>query len=238
VEAPIAGLSPAFDGYRIAHLSDLHIGSIDRLERGLEWAGRANALSPDLAVVTGDFVSSGTAYYRDAAAVVGVLQATDGTVAVLGNHDQWNAPHLIDLLQQQGVRVLCNQSIVLRRDGARLTLAGLDDEYAGRSDLELTLAERESGVPTVLLAHYPSIFPRAADSGVELTLSGHTHGGQIGVPFLAERLNLARLSGQASRGLHRRGKSLIHVSAGLGTSGPPLRLGIPPEITLVVLRRA
>jgi predicted MPP superfamily phosphohydrolase len=93
-------------------------------------------------------------------------------------------------------------------------------------------------VPTILLAHYPSAFAGAAARDVELTLSGHTHGGQIGVPFLAQRLNFARLFGQASQGLQTSGKSQLYVNAGLGTSGPPLRLGIPPEIALIVLRRA
>ena len=238
IEVPIAGLSPAFDGYRIAQLSDLHIGSLDRLERGLDWARRANALAPDLAVVTGDFVTSGTAYYEDAARVTGALEAPGGTLAVLGNHDQWNAPALIAALEQRGVRVLCNAWRLVERDGASLVVAGIDDAYAGRADLEQTLAGRPSGVPTILLAHYPSTFAAAADRGVELTLSGHTHGGQLAVPFLARYLNFARLTGQASQGLHSRGKSQLYVNGGLGTSGPPLRLGVPPEIALIVLRRS
>jgi uncharacterized protein len=237
IEIPIAGLSPEFDGYRIVQLSDLHIGSFDRLERGLDWARRANGLSPDLAVLTGDFVTGGTSYYSDAAAVAGALSAPDGTLAVLGNHDRWNSAALIAELEQRGVRVLCNAWRLLERGGSRLVVAGLDDAWAGREDLELTLSSRPSGVPTILLAHYPSTFARAAARGVELTLSGHTHGGQIGVPFVAQTLNFARLFGQASRGLQSQGKSHLYVNAGLGTSGPPLRLGIPPEIALIVLRR-
>jgi uncharacterized protein len=238
IEVPIAGLSEAFDGYRIVQLSDLHIGSLDRLERGLEWAKRANALAADLAVVTGDLVTSGTAYYADAARVLGALEARDGTVAVLGNHDQWNPPLLVQELEQQGVKVLRNEWQLVERHGQSLVVAGLDDMYAGRSDLELALVGRPSGAPTVLLAHYPTFFEAAAQRGVALTLSGHTHGGQIGLPFLANSLNFARLSGQASRGLRTRGASHLYVNAGLGTSGPPLRLGVPPEIALIVLRRA
>lgn len=238
IDVPIAGLAPAFDGYRIVQLSDLHIGSLDRREQGLGWARRANALSPDLAVVTGDFVSSGTAYYEDAAQVTAALTAPDGTLAVLGNHDQWDEKALIAALEARGVTVLCNEWRRIERDGAELVIAGLDDAYAGRADLDSALRDRPSGAATILLAHYPSAFALAAERGVELTLSGHTHGGQIGVPFLAQRLNFARLFGQASRGLQSRGKSHLYVSAGLGTSGPPLRLGVPPEIALIVLRRA
>lgn len=238
IHVPIAGLPSVFDGYRIVQLSDLHIGSLDRLERGLGWARRANGLGADLAVVTGDLVTSGTVYYADAAEVVAALSAPDGTLAVLGNHDQWNPPALVRELEQRGVQVLRNTSRRVERGGSALLVAGLDDAYGGHPDLDQALAGKPSGAPTVLLAHYPTFFQAAVQRGVELTLAGHTHGGQIGVPFFADRLNFARLSGQASRGLRTRGKSHLYVNAGLGTSGPPLRLGVPPEIALIVLRRA
>jgi predicted MPP superfamily phosphohydrolase len=104
--------------------------------------------------------------------------------------------------------------------------------------MKLTLEGRPPGVPTLLLAHYPESFPSAAGYDVSLILSGHTHGGQIGLPFFAERLHLGMFARHGTRGLYRRGASTLFVSAGLGTSGPPLRLGIPPEIALFVLKRA
>lgn len=237
VRVPVAGLPAAFEGYRIVQLTDLHIGSYDRVDRGKEWARLANEQRADLAVVTGDIVTAGTEFYGDAAAVIGELSAPDGVVATLGNHDQWDADACTRALEARGVTVLRNQSLTLERDGARLHVAGIDDRYAGRDDLDRTLADCDAGAPTVLLSHYPDFFEPAAQRGVALVLSGHTHGGQIGVPFLARFVNVASLSKQRAAGLVQQGKSALYVSAGLGTTGPPLRLGIAPEIAVIELAR-
>lgn len=238
IDVPIPGLSPAFDGYRIVQLSDLHIGSFAPQARGVRWAELANACRPDLTVVTGDFVTSGTDFYPDAVEVVSQLRAPDGVVAVLGNHDQSDSKQLERGLVERDVSVLDNRWSVVRRGEAELCVAGVGDRWTRRTDLEAALAGRPSGAPTVLLAHDPECFERAAARGVELTLSGHTHGGQIGVPLVARRLNIARLARQRPQGLARLGASLLYVTAGLGTTGPPLRLGIPPEVALLVLRAA
>jgi len=236
LEIPIAGLDPALDGLRVAHLSDLHIGGFDSVAEGRRWVDRANALTPDIVAVTGDLVTSGTHWYEDAAEVIGRLRGRRGVFVSLGNHDQWDAPKLVTLLERSGARVLRNAwQLVDAAEGA-IVVAGLDDRYTKRDDLALTLDGRPPGVPTVLLAHYPESFSAAAGYGVALVLSGHTHGGQIGVPFFAERLHLGMLTRHASRGLYRRGASTLFVSAGLGTTGPPLRLGIPPEIALFILK--
>ena len=237
MELDIRGLGPELDGYRIVQLSDLHIGSFDPRERGREWVERANRLEPDLAVVTGDLVTAGTHYYEDAAEVISGLVARDGVLVCLGNHDQWDAPRLVSELTRRNVVVLENAWKAIERGKSSFIVAGLGDRYTGRDDLEQTLAGRPEGVPTVLLAHYPESFSGAAARGVELVLSGHTHGGQLGVPGLARRLHVAALSRQRGRGLVRSGESTLYVNAGLGTTGPPMRLGIPPEIALFTLRR-
>jgi predicted MPP superfamily phosphohydrolase len=236
VPVPIESLPAELDGYRIAHLSDLHIGSYDTKARGLEWVERSNRLEPDLVLVTGDLVTSGTRFYADVAEVIGALRAKDGVLVSLGNHDQWDPAALVAELEKRGARVLRNQWVTIERGAALLCVAGLDDRYTKRDDLEKTLAGRPAGVPTVLMSHYPDYFRGAAERGVDLTLSGHTHGGQFGIPFVSERANFARMMGQASRGLYRRGKSTLYVSSGLGTTGPPMRLGVAPEIALLVLR--
>lgn len=236
IEVPVERLHPDLEGYRIVQLSDLHIGSYDDRARGLQWATLANALSPDLVVVTGDLVTSGTAYYGDVAEVLARLRAKDGVFVVLGNHDQWDAAALASVIESRGPRVLANEHVRIERGRGAFTLAGVDDAYSGRDDVELTLSGRPEDLPTVLLAHYPDFFAAAARHGVDLTLSGHTHGGQLGVPFLADRLNLASLLGQPSRGLFQRGSSSLYVNAGLGTTGPPLRIGVAPEIAVLVLR--
>ncbi len=238
IEVALAGLPAAFDGYRLVHLSDLHIGSYDPEATGLGWARTANALGADLALVTGDLVTSGTKYYEAAAEVVGALRAKDGTIATLGNHDQWDDEALAEQLTKRGVRVLRNEWVGVERDSETLVIAGVDDLWTEKADLEKTLADRPASSTTVLLAHYPDFFREVTEKRVALTLSGHTHGGQFGVPFLSDRLNLARALGHRPRGLFREGESVLYVNAGLGTTGPPIRLGIPPEIVLMVLRAA
>jgi predicted MPP superfamily phosphohydrolase len=238
LEIRIPGLAEGLDGYRIAHLSDLHIGSYDRVDRGRKWVEQANALDADLVAVTGDLVTSGTAYYEDVAAVLEGLRARDGVLVSMGNHDQWNNDALTEAIERRGPKVLRNAWVAIEREGARLVVAGLDDAYTEKNDLDRTLADRPPGVPTVLLAHYPDFFRAAAERGVALVLSGHTHGGQFGIPFFAERWNLARALGLAGRGVSRAGGSTLHVSAGLGTTGPPMRLGVAPEIALLVLKSA
>lgn len=235
-EIPIDGLDPAFDGYRVVQLSDLHIGSFDSKHRGLRWIRQANALGPDLCAVTGDLVTSGAAFYEDAAEVVGQLRAPDGVFVCMGNHDQWDNERLTAELGHRGVRVLRNQNHLISRGPARLVVAGLDDRFTQRDDLAQTLAGRPPDVPTLLLAHYPSSGLDAIDHGVQLVLSGHTHGGQIGVPWAGARLNLGRLLADTGAGLRRIDSGWQFVSTGLGTTGPPFRLAVTPEIGLLVLR--
>ncbi len=236
VDVPIVGLSPELDGYRIAQMSDLHIGNFDTKRRGLAWAAQVSRLEPDLVAVTGDLVTTGSAFYEDVAEVIGAVRARDGVFVSLGNHDQWNPDELTRQIEARGPVVLRNRWQAVRRGDAELIVAGLDDRWAGKDDLETTLARRPERAPTVLLSHYPDFFEAAARRRVDLVLSGHTHGGQIAVPFMARRASLSTLARQARHGLHLKGTSRLYVNAGLGTTGPPFRLGIPPEITVFVLR--
>jgi predicted MPP superfamily phosphohydrolase len=237
IEVAIEGLPPEFEGYRIAQLSDLHVGSFDPKARALEWVALSNAQAPDLAVVTGDLVTSGTGFYADVADAIAALRAKDGVFVSMGNHDQSNNDELTRFVRERGPTVLRNASHTIRRGAAELTLAGLDGRVMP-GDVARVLASCPSGAPIVFLSHYPSAFDAAAAAGADLVLAGHSHGGQLGVPFLSQRLNLARLTGQRSRGLVYSGKTVMYVNAGLGTTGPPMRLAVPPEIALLTLRRA
>jgi len=238
MDVRIADLPPEFDGYRIAQLSDLHVGSFDPKSRALEWAAQCNALDPDLVAVTGDLVTSGRGFYRDVAEAIGALRAKDGVFVSMGNHDQSNNDELARLVSECGSTVLRDSSRVIRRGEACLNIAGVDGRIAAPSEVARTLARCEPNAPIVLLAHYPWVFEAAAIAGADLILTGHTHGGQLGIPFLGQRFNLARLTGQRSRGLVHTGKTAMYVNAGLGTTGPPMRLAVPPEIALITLRRA
>ena len=238
-EVPVPGLYPRFDRLRIAQLSDLHIGTLTPKAWGLAWSRAANRCAPDLAVVTGDMVTSGTEYHAEVAEVIGALRAKLGVFASMGNHDYFgDGEPLISLLRERNVNVLRNEGVAISRDGATLWLAAIDDTWTRRDDLHRALRGRPDGVTAVLLAHDPDRFDQAADAGVEVVLSGHTHGGQIAVPFAARALGLANLAHRYRLGFYRRGRSTLYVSPGLGTTGPPLRLGAAPEVTVLVLRAA
>jgi uncharacterized protein len=237
-EIPIVGLGRAFDGLRIAQLSDLHIGTLTPKHWGLRWTRAANRLAPDVAVVTGDLVTSGNAYHDDVAEVVGSLRAHRGVFVSMGNHDYFGEEEgLVAALRGKGVTVLRNEGVALEGDGQRLWLAAIDDTWTRRDDIESALAGRD-GAPAVLLAHDPERFDAAADAGASLVLSGHTHGGQVAIPFVSRAWNLARLGHRYVVGLYQRGSATLHVHPGLGTTGPPVRLGVAPEVTILVLRSA
>jgi predicted MPP superfamily phosphohydrolase len=236
-DVSIPGLDRRLDGLRIAQLSDLHVGTLTPKAWGLAWSRAANRRAPDLAVVTGDMVTSGSEYHEHVAEVVSALQAKCGVFVSMGNHDYFGQGEpLITMLRDRGVRVLRNEGAVIERDGATLWLAAIDDTWTRRDDLAQALRGRPAGAATVLLAHDPERFDDAAESGVELVLSGHTHGGQIAVPFISRAIGLANLAHRYRVGFYRRGRSTLYVHPGLGTTGPPLRLGVAPEVTILVLR--
>jgi predicted MPP superfamily phosphohydrolase len=243
VEVALAGLDPSFDGYRIAHLSDLHIGAVTPRPWGERWMRASNARSPDLVVVTGDMVTSGTEFHEDIADVVGQLRGKDGVFVSMGNHDYFGEGEpLITLLGARGARVLRNEGVVLTRGGARVWLAAIDDTWTKRDDLGEALRHRPQSagrdMTTILLAHDPNRFPAAAKRGVSLTLSGHTHGGQVAMPFLYRWISLGRLAHPFNVGLYTDGDAKLYVHPGLGTTGPPIRLGVAPAVVMITLRAA
>jgi predicted MPP superfamily phosphohydrolase len=234
----VEGLAPELDGYRIGQLSDVHCGpNVSEATVG-RWVARLNRLELDLVAVTGDLITHGSEYVEAVARALGGLRARDGAYACMGNHDYFtDGEHLVGALERRGLTVLRNRGVVLARGGARLFVAGVDDTWTSRANVARALAGRPEGVPTVLLAHDPDLFPQAEARGVELTLSGHTHGGQLAVPGVRP-LSLARLMTRWTHGMFRRGRSFLYVNRGAGTTGPPVRLGASPELTVLTLRRA
>ncbi len=237
-EIAISGLPAAFDGYRIAQISDLHCGPFAGGARVDRWVAEVNRLDADLVAVTGDLIASGSTFVPVVAASLGKLRARDGVYACMGNHDYFaEGEEMAVALERSGLTLLRNRGVELRRADACLYLAGVDDTWTKRDDLDAALAERPAGAPVLLLAHDPALFPDAARRGVALTLSGHTHGGQLGVPFFAKRFNLARSITRFTTGLYQIDAATLFVTRGLGTTGLPIRLSVPSEIAVLTLRR-
>lgn len=229
-------LPKTFDGLRVVQLSDIHhspFTSREQIERAVE---TANSLRPDIVALTGDYVSKERAYAAPCAELMGRLRARHGVYAVLGNHDHWTDAALItDLFRAEGITVLVNQGIRFEKDGAAIWLAGVDDTMVGLEDLPLALAGSLDTELKLLLAHNPIILRRAARAGVDLVLSGHTHGGQV---TLRSEDKAVRPRRRLLKGLANLGETQIYVTRGLGTVVLPVRFGCPPEVSLLELRTA
>ncbi|HEX3765905.1 MAG TPA: metallophosphoesterase [Kofleriaceae bacterium] len=240
VEIPLARLPRALDGFTIVQLSDLHTGmTIDRgfVERVVE---RANRLSPDLIALTGDLVDGHVEELRAAVAPLGQLRARHGVFAVTGNHEYYSGVDAwIAELTRLGARYLRNQRVAIGDGAASFDLAGVDDYSATGwpghgEDLPAALAGRDPARALVLLAHQPRQVHTAVEHGVDLQLSGHTHGGQIWPWHYIVRMQ----QGGLLAGRYQRGATQLYVSRGCGYWGPPVRLLAPLEITRVILRTA
>lgn len=223
------------DGFRVVQLSDLHLGPLtsgDQLRRAIEVA---NNLNPDIIALTGDYISHERQYAAPCAEIVGRLRARCGVYAVLGNHDHWTDAALItDLFRAEGIKVLINEGMRFEKNGASFWLAGVDDTMVGLEDLPLALAGARHDEMKLLLAHNPIILRRAARAGVDLVLSGHTHGGQVTIR--SEKSASGRPRRRLLRGLGRQSETQIYVTRGLGTVVLPIRYGCPPEVSLLELR--
>lgn len=237
VTISIDGLPEALKGFRIAQLSDIHVGPM--IKRGYLAAivEEVNRQKPDLVAITGDLVDGSVEYLKDDVSVLAELQSRHGTYFCTGNHEYYAGvdPWLI-ALSKLGIRVLINTHEIVEHDGGRLLVAGCTDYRAGRwkaghkSSPAACLTGAQSADAKVLLAHRPQSVFEASQVGFDLQLSGHTHGGQF-IPwnFVVKALY------SVSAGLGRRGKTWIYVNPGTGYFGPPVRLGVPSEITLLTL---
>ena len=236
--ASVSKLPTAFDGYRMVQLSDLHVGSLFRGARVRELAARVNQLSPDLVVLTGDYVTTGNRFHREVAQALGELNARDGVLAVLGNHDNFGEREpLLTAFAEVGIRVLHNDAAFIQRNGDELCVVGIDDTYTRKADVKLAL-ERAQRVPELALVHDPRVFDELAEHGVPLVLAGHTHWGQIGVPLVSRWFNLGRLIFKQRTVTASVGASRLLVHPGIGTTGLPIRFGVAPAICVVELRQA
>jgi uncharacterized protein len=232
-QARLAGLPPAFHGYRILQLSDLHIDVSEETAHAIIAAARS--VQYDLCVLTGDYRFRTSGDIEPALHNMERLRASlaGDVYAVLGNHD---SVLMLPALEDMGIRVLMNESVVIERGGQRLYLSGIDDaHFFGVENFEKALADVPADAPTVLLSHTPEVFRQAAHSGVDLLLCGHTHGGQICLPGKIPVLLDAAIPRHLGRGPWRYRDMLGYTSPGAGTSIAEVRLNCPAEITVHTL---
>lgn len=240
IEVALACWPAALDGFRLVQISDVHIGPLLDRRFAAEVASRVNALDPDLVAVTGDLVDGSVRRIGAEVEPLGAIRARHGVWFVTGNHDFYSgADAWVARVRELGWNVLRNERVEIGDGDACFDLAGVDDHH-GRmfgpgegEDLDRALAGRDAGRALVLLAHDPATFRRASRAGVDLQLSGHTHGGQIWPFRWAVRAAVPWVAG-----LYRVGGSAIYVSRGTGFWGPPMRLGAPAEITEITFRAA
>lgn len=228
--------------FRIAQISDIHIGQNLGCEQLSTYVERVNAEKPDLICITGDIIDSPHADVEALFPILARLEARYGVIAILGNHDHYaGADRVVDQLRHwTDFHVLRDEAVTVEMGGARLHVIGLDDrgrDWARgvRSDARLSelIAAAPAATPLVLLTHRPDLFDQAAAAGVALTLSGHTHGGQLALPwFGGRRRNLAEFVTRYDRGLYQRGASVLYVNCGLGVTAQRIRLFTPREISI------
>ena len=232
----LKNLPKAFEGFRIAQLSDFHISPFMPANQIRRWVTMTNQLNADLVVLTGDYTAWDPAAQRDVVQALAGLRAPHGVFGCLGNHETelQTEESTARLFAAQGIRILRQESAPIRLRGEILNLVGVDDSLTELQVIEpLVIPDTVN----ILLAHDPNTFDRAVKLGIDLTLAGHTHGGQLSLEFVHRGLSLARLETPYVSGWYEKPGGQLYVNRGIGTTGFPIRLGARPEITLLELTR-
>jgi len=242
-------LPKAFCGFRIAQLSDIHIGQYMSAEEIRKYVAIANELKPDLAVLTGDFITWDPPTQEAVVQALAGLKAPFGVFGCLGNHENYTEVQnsITRLFAIQGIRILRNERTLIQTQGERLNLLGVDFQsrrrmgaHGGRVVHRYLEGMERLVMPdtvNILLSHNPNVFDRAAELGIDLSLAGHTHGGQVTLEFIHPKLTPSRLVTPYVQGWFGKPGGQLYVNRGLGTILVPMRLGAPPEITLLELTR-
>lgn len=236
VDFAFPDLPPAFDGYRLLHLSDLHVDDTPSLHR--VWRDRLAGVEADLVAITGNIQSQAKPPAAEAALrlapLMGALTPADGVVAVLGNHDE---AALVEELEKLGIEVLVNQGRTLARGGQHIHLVGTDDVHCFYTPAaKQALTACRDGF-RIALVHTVDLVDQAESLGYALYLSGHTHGGQIALPGGRPLVTALDRHRRLAKGAWRHGRLCGHTSPGTGTGHPALRLNTRPEATLIRLVR-
>jgi predicted MPP superfamily phosphohydrolase len=242
LELRLPRLTPAFDGYRIVHITDMHMDGIGltpaRVQQVADWV---RPWEPDAVVATGDFVTFNVNHFaQQAATAMAAFPARDGLFAVMGNHDHWEGVEVVhSALEKEGITVLRNQVHTLTRGDETLHIAGTDCRIENFADIDAVLGQLpDDNSPAVLLAHEPDFADESAPTGrFDLQLSGHSHGGQVRYPF-GGPIWLPRLGRKYHSGQYQVGNMIQYTNRGIGSLSPNVRFNCRPEVTLITLRCA
>lgn len=234
----IRDLSERFENFRITQLTDIHHSRILGLDEVRRVVALAQQTKPDMFVLTGDYTTTYRRFIEPCAEALAPLSAPEGVWAVLGNHDHYTDPELTTrALERQHIAVLNNAHTTLQRGPDSLQLSGIDDWSWNATDWPSAFAGLNTKTPTILLSHQPTVLDLEQTQNVSLILSGHTHGGQVRIPFVGAPVRYASSDLKYDRGLFRRGATQLYVSSGTGVIGLPVRFGVRPEIAVLRLKR-
>jgi len=239
IRLPLTKLHPDLNGFTIAQFSDIHFGPYMRGPDAQQIVDRVNSLRPELIVFTGDFVTE--LAHGEAELITDMfrhLKAAQGVYAILGNHDHWTDAEVVDrAVRAASVTLLRNENRLIEFGGTGFWLAGVDDVWEEKHDLEAALLGIGDELPVILLAHEPDYADVVERTGrVDLQLSGHSHGGQVRLPYYGA-LALPYLAHKYPFGLYRIGSTTLYTNRGVGLLAPPVRFNCRPEITLFELSR-
>jgi predicted MPP superfamily phosphohydrolase len=232
----IPKLPTAFEGFRIALFSDIHLYPFTPLQIVRDAVRLANSFQPDLVLLTGDFIWRSVDATFDLVPALSQLNPAIGTFSVLGNHDHYAGPGIVSHgLRQAGVRVLVNEGLTIQRGQHSIYLAGIDSAWAGAPSPEAALSNRRGDITTIVALHEPDFIDYLAlRFPVDLQLSGHSHGGQIRLPIVGP-LILPPMGIMYNMGLYRVGAAQVYTTRGVGTIHVNARLNCPPEVTGITL---
>jgi predicted MPP superfamily phosphohydrolase len=237
IELRLPRLAPEFDGYRVVQISDIHVDRWMNAERLAEIAALIHRKRPDLVVMTGDFITRNPRRFAPELAVFRTLSPPDGIVTVMGNHDCATDPDLIRrVLHESGGLDISNGIHTIRRGDAALHVAGVDDIVRGNPRLDLVVERLPEDGAAILLVHEPDFADVSAATGrFDLQLSGHSHGGQVIIPFVGPPI-LPNEARKYPLGLYRVNGMFVYTNRGLGMVSPKIRFNCRPEITVFTLR--
>lgn len=221
----------------VVQLSDIHAGLFMNRQEMHRFADRVIALQPDLFVLTGDYITNSIEFLPGCVEEMARVHARYGTFAILGNHERWYADvgEVKKIFRRYGMPLLVNEHRIIHTERGAFAVVGIDDFGIGGHDLESALHGLDAALPSILLSHRPEVFPQAAVHGIPLTLAGHYHGGQVKLKLPGFEFSLADLRTPYPEGLFQINDSRLYVSRGIGTTFTPVRLNVPPEITLLNL---